>query len=1338
MKPLPPLPDALKPLMKLLEKEQPRVVVVVGTGVSWGATHAPQASWIGLLKHGIDHLAATKVYTQERREILKDHLDAAFSPFNLELALRHADLIEQNLKTPNEQAFADWLEAAFRDFKADSLNSGALEALRNLQQSGALLLTTNYDSLLSDATGLPPVTWEQRDDFLAVTNRQKDGILHIHGHWQRPASVILGKSSYDRVVADQYFQDALKSLWLQWSWVYIGCGNGMDDPNLGPLREWGKNWGQGQMQDYFLAQDTVADALEKSPSKPTNLVCVGYADHSMLADRLNALTPAARCFPFVPIDEEFSEFRSTNSIASIQFPSRQEYLDGEVPALRADQEVQKRLTTFGWAFVLDVASVGKTTLALRMATSFDQRAHPAYYLDFAIIDAENDGPEASAAMKRLSRPNTLLILDNIHHQPELGRQLWDQWRNQPRDSRLLLIATRTQRPVITAPAQDLAFFSQHVTNPAVELHPQPDDLGRILESTVRRMGITDPEAFVPPPTILQRWYEDFGSTLGAFCLAALNRLQEFRRGNWELPPEAAADWVRDKWLKKLSNNENENVLCLAVFGAQELELQVSDDALPHPGKTEQLMQLGLVARSEHGLFAQYRRFSLREPGWGQLILAAQTDAIEEDRVLLDAAARHPLTAVVLSGRLWQASRFALFNTLWAHLASTPDQVAKLATDLPLSYFIRLVVMAKNSEQVLLSSRCWEALEGDLQRFAERAWETELGYIASLVELAKQHNRDADLLWRAIERQPERIAKRAWETDLGHLAWFMKMAKQDGRDAASLWAEVERRPEMIAERAWETPLENVASFLETAKRQGRDVVPLWEAMESQPDRLAGRASETPLNGVAAFLETAKRQGRDVIPLWQAIERQPKKFAERAWETPLNGVAAFLETAKRQGRNVVPLWEAMESQPNRLAVRAWETQLGDVASFFETAKQQKRNVDPLWEAIERQPDRLAERAWETPLNGVAAFLETAKIQDRDVCTLWNALECEPQRLADLASDISLGNLASFFKVAKQHERNIESLVEILQSKPERLSATGKQADLLELVGFCHHAPDGLVKTVLADIQVEDLDAIQDSKSLLNATWIASRCGSVGREDLEMAIIEKLLRRANPRDFPQEGMGLANIAWMLMHTPATLGAHVPAFLNKLCTKRWLELQFNRSTVGPLATGLRLLALNQTPATVRRFFNPALGFRLSKEFFQFRNAVSDQQCQILEFFGCAMLCGLRGNADWFRNVSLTELGRLPVDTLAHKADALKVDAWQFQLWLGLRATAFTLRKPLQVPSSVVEETLRLWRINLAESEDAGALIERRVNQDMVKWLERCSQNGQGFLVPAPWVTLT
>lgn len=265
---MPPLSPELKQLAKLLDKPRPQVLVVVGTGVAMGATDQPHASWLGLLKRGIRHLAQKQFQPQWGIE-LEASLDAGFSPFHLETALRHAELVEEALNMPNEKAFAQWLESAFANFKTlnEEKAKAPLEVLRDLHEAGALLLTTNYDSLLTDITGVPPVTWEEHADFHRVMTRQKAGILHIHGHWERPSSIVLGRTSYNRVVADEDLQQLFRALWLDWTWVYVGCGDGLDDPNLGRLLEWGRRWGVSALPDFFLAQRTRP---RKSPTAQIN------------------------------------------------------------------------------------------------------------------------------------------------------------------------------------------------------------------------------------------------------------------------------------------------------------------------------------------------------------------------------------------------------------------------------------------------------------------------------------------------------------------------------------------------------------------------------------------------------------------------------------------------------------------------------------------------------------------------------------------------------------------------------------------------------------------------------------------------------------------------------------------------------------------------------------------------------------------------------------------------------------------------------------------------------------------------------------------------------------
>lgn len=1079
----------LLPLARLLERDEPRVLVLVGTGISLGATDAAHVSWLGLLEHGVQHLVETQAFTEKRGLELRASLAAAFSPFDLPAALQHAELVEQTLKTPDAAAFARWLQAAFAPLRASETKSLALDALRDLQRTGALLMTTNYDSLLSDATGLPPVTWEEHDRLFALVRHQQPGILHVHGHWQRPSSVVLGRSSYERILNDRDFQDVFRSLWLERSWLCVGCGDGLGDPNLGGLLHWGTRWRKDSPPDYLLfkaahdstregthdtghetapdvprsgtsdvAHDIAHDAARNGhPPASANLVRVAYPDFAQLPGILQSLTPEARCFPFVPVDASFALFRDAASSTTVPFPSRQEYLDDAVPKLASDAVIRGRLDLHRWAFVLDVASVGKTTLAVRMATSPEQRDHPTYYLDFARF-APDDASEATAAMRRLSRRASLLILDNVHHRPELARELWDHWRDRPsqQQCQLLLIATRIHRTVTTDPSQDLVFFERHATNPAVDLRPTPDDLRHIAAHLYRRVAGHGARPLPDvPPSAAHAWHRDYGSALGAFCLAVVGHLAAFDRGQWALPVGAASEWVRDRWLDLLDAESRANLLCLSVFGAQELELEVSKDALPHPGRTDPLLRLGLVARTQRGPLGQHHRFHLREPGWGRLILAAQQPPVDEEAILFETAARQPFMALVLTARLRREPGSARLMQLWSYLAASPDQLLASIPELPLSWTANLIHAATYARQPALAQAYWRVAEQSPERLAEQAWTTPLSFVVQFLEAAKRHERNTAPLWEMLERAPDKLLTCAWSSPLGDVASFLDTAKRHQRNVTPLWEALERQPDMLAARAAEAPLQFVASFLDTARRHQRDTRRLWDIIEGTPDQFAERALDTPLHFVASFLDTARRHQRQVIPLWEALEREPDRFAESACASPLGGVAAFLDTAKRHRRNTAPLWDALERRRDWLIDRVWNSGLQFVANFLETAKSQQRHLEPLWEAIERQPDRLIARAWDSPLDTVFTFLDVMKRHERNTAVLWAALEGAPDKLADRLWAMPLHFVASVLDTAKRHQRNTASLWEAIERAPDRLAGRLQDASLGDLASFLETA-------------------------------------------------------------------------------------------------------------------------------------------------------------------------------------------------------------------------------------------------------------------------------------------
>ena len=574
-----------------------------------------------------------------------------------------------------------------------------------------------------------------------------------------------------------------------------------------------------------LARDDKAKEIATRAGKPPNLRPIGYSSHDELPVVLRSVTPAARCWPFVRIDDEFPLFHVPG--ASDPFPTRQEYLDGDVPTLTADAELLTRLQTHGWACCIDVASVGKTTLALRTATTLEQRAHPVFYLDLKRELEEDADASPVAAVNRLARPGTLLILDNTHYQPELARQLWQQWNAKPSDcrGRLLLVATRIHRPVVLTPEQDLMFFEKHPANPAILLQPTPEDLGHLAKHLYHRVGGAKcPPMPEPPAEALAEWHPIYRAALNAFTFAVLASLADFQKAKWPLPPSRASAWVRKHWLDKLDAPELENAICLAVFGAQELEMLVRDEALPCPGETENLFSLGLIAQTRCGRLKQYRMFELREPGWGRLILAALAQPVDEEQTLFAAASRHLQTAVDLSVRLRRDGDYVRLKRLWEYLAPRADGLVNQTWDLSLTYFPNLVRLAKAGGQPELVTRFWKTISADLHAFVKATRETSLENVGSFLGVAKEHKRDTAPLWDALlgkPGEPDQPTK---------LAEFVKATR-------------------------ETSLEKVGSFLGVAKEHKRDTAPLWEILANEPDRLSHEGQIATYDALVGFAHYA---------------------------------------------------------------------------------------------------------------------------------------------------------------------------------------------------------------------------------------------------------------------------------------------------------------------------------------------------------------------------------------------------------------------------------------------------------------------------------------------------
>ena len=228
-----PLPNQIEQLKKELASGQ--VVVVVGSGVSVAACAQQRveghqvATWTGLLEHGVERLSG--IGAADGDEELLRGLIRSGKP---EFMISAAETITNRLQARSGGTFRGWL--------ADTVGALRIQEatlLRDLAALPGVLATLNYDHLLEQATGYSAITWQEPNAVQDVLRGHRQAVLHLHGEYQKPESVVLGLASYHKVKDDPHAKAVLQCLTLVKTLLFVGCGDTVLDPNFQQLIDWG-------------------------------------------------------------------------------------------------------------------------------------------------------------------------------------------------------------------------------------------------------------------------------------------------------------------------------------------------------------------------------------------------------------------------------------------------------------------------------------------------------------------------------------------------------------------------------------------------------------------------------------------------------------------------------------------------------------------------------------------------------------------------------------------------------------------------------------------------------------------------------------------------------------------------------------------------------------------------------------------------------------------------------------------------------------------------------------------------------------------------------------------
>ncbi|MFZ2276776.1 MAG: SIR2 family protein [Prosthecobacter sp.] len=282
------------------------IVFVAGTGVSMSATYDiskksshPQASWVGLLKHGLETAEHMGQLTKSKATLYLNLISEDPTTQNL---ISAASTVTTALGGASSGIFKKWLEDTIGQICP--MDRDVIDALHVLREADNLLATTNYDDVLIDhSASLRPVTWMDGDEIIgAQRNRELNKIIYLHGYWKRPDTVILDGRSYDQIARHEEYRDDLAAFWRTTTWVYVGCGvSGLNDPDFGLLLErHGQRARDVSHWDFCLVHKKDQASFQKHfDDLNLNIVAVAYGDnHSALPAFLRSLLPAPA--PIIP------------------------------------------------------------------------------------------------------------------------------------------------------------------------------------------------------------------------------------------------------------------------------------------------------------------------------------------------------------------------------------------------------------------------------------------------------------------------------------------------------------------------------------------------------------------------------------------------------------------------------------------------------------------------------------------------------------------------------------------------------------------------------------------------------------------------------------------------------------------------------------------------------------------------------------------------------------------------------------------------------------------------------------------------------------------------------
>ncbi len=263
-----------------------RLITVCGAGITASTVPSSQfGSWLRLIEHGINTVLEHDARQKEWAELTKRQLEIAEDPNEY---VHAAQSVANKL---GARHFHRWIQDTIGTLQEPE----ASDLVESIALLGMPIATTNYDTLIERVTNRDGVHWKNPDNMQRALAGKLSAVVHLHGIYLEPETVIFGSQSYGGIIGDEGAQA------VQWlmaggkSMLFVGASGTLEDPNLGLLLAKIDHAIPNSTNEHYLVcrESERNNLLDKYKDSPITIVSFGSDDYAELPEFIRSIAVAA-------------------------------------------------------------------------------------------------------------------------------------------------------------------------------------------------------------------------------------------------------------------------------------------------------------------------------------------------------------------------------------------------------------------------------------------------------------------------------------------------------------------------------------------------------------------------------------------------------------------------------------------------------------------------------------------------------------------------------------------------------------------------------------------------------------------------------------------------------------------------------------------------------------------------------------------------------------------------------------------------------------------------------------------------------------------------------------